>query len=192
MSIMITAKYERVDHKGQTSSSKHKIGEGLLKETSRALEETVIEAFTRVVANTPIKKGTLISGWKVYVGEDTELKLIDYANMTENTTVSWSRQKAFELSESFRQALRSHVQGSMPVMRYKIENTVYHAEMIEGGTYIGHVYDYIIRPYYIQPTPFELTSGGWSLKATGGMVKIVAIEVADIFKQKMNGVQNGI
>lgn len=188
MSGLFKAKFESIDSKGNVNRSEHSIGKGIMTYLDSAVEETIIEAFTRVVANTPIKSGTLISGWRVYVGDSAGMQLISYENTSENTPIEWSRQKAHDLAGTFREALTPHVKGSMPVMRYKIENTVYHAAMIEDGRYAGHVYEYVVKPYYVFPTPFLLTTSGWSLKAMTGMVQVVAIETDSIFRQKMQGV----
>lgn len=192
MSGLLTVKYESIDRQGNKDTSKHHIGESIMENMETVIEGTVIEVFTRVVARTPIKTGALISSWEVYVGTGSALHLIDYRNTSENTPLNWSKQKASEISNSFKEALKPHVQGSMPVMRYKIESTITHAPMVENGGYAGRVYKYVVKPYYVFPTPFRLTSSGFSLKSLVGMVQVAAIETEGIFQQKLQGGVNGV
>lgn len=157
-----------------------------LEELQTAVEETVIETFTRVVKRTPITTGALISNWEVSVGEKSKSKPINYFNADENTTVAWSKQKANDLAQGFESAIRLQIKGSMPTLKYKMVNETPYGADIEFGQYEGHLYKSPWKPYYDYSPPFTLTRAGWSHKATKGMVRVTAIEAGAIFEQKVN------
>lgn len=159
-------------------------------EIQTAVEDTVVETFTRVVQRTPIKTGDLISAWEVTVAGKSTTKPIDYFNSNENTTPAWSRQKAYDLSRGFKEIVSVQVRGTMPTTKYIISNEIEYAADIEYGLYPGMIYEEAGPPYYDRPyytPPFVLTTGGRSHKAMLGMVRVSAIEAGAVLKQKLNG-----
>lgn len=157
-----------------------------MNEIQTAVEDTVVEAFTRVIQRTPITTGALISDWEVTVAGKSTTKPISYFNKNENTTPEWSKQKAYDLSRGFEEVVKAQVRGTMPTTKYIISNEMGYAEAIEYGLYEGRVYNEALPPYYDYTPPFTLTTAGKSHKATVGMVRVTAIETGAILKQKLN------
>lgn len=155
------------------------------KRMNDAVNETTVELFSESVAKTPIKTGKAISSWEASVGAGTSGVDIFYYNDKENATTNWSRTKAKELAEEFKQRLRPFLYTNSDASTYRLSNDSPYILKLENGGYTDKNYFSEKPPYYTnRTTPFTLTSGGMSKKAPNGMVKVTVMRAPSIFHDK--------
>jgi hypothetical protein len=162
----------------------------VLQHMNRTMQEASIEMFGRVVDRTPIKTGDAISGWVLGVN-NTSLDIhVNYHNPDKNTPTSWSKAKGSELGRLFREKIAPALYRTELFDTFRIKNETPYIRALEYGEYIGGKYNKWIEPYYTnRPTPYDLTSRGFSHKAPQGMVRVTIVEAPQIIKDAMKEVQ---